>query len=224
MAMGMGRMMMRPGFDIFGIESLYFLVIAVICLIIYFKTKELYDLTKHQGIYHFRNIFLYFSLAYFFRLSFIIAGLSRELFLYVPPKYFMMLGMVLTTYASVMAILSIAMSIAHKHLNAKHSGLILHLIAAASAVIVFATRSQPVLLLVLTVVFLASVVYMYAQSHSLFSKNKVTYLLLLAFWILNVFTGPRLIPIGYSSIIYSISIAIFLSILIRVNRTYHGKA
>ena len=53
------------------IEILYSIAIAGLCLGTYFKTREIYNLSKHEGLYHFRNIFLYFSLAYLFRLLFI---------------------------------------------------------------------------------------------------------------------------------------------------------
>ncbi len=50
-----------------AVELGYTLIVVFICFIIYFKTREIYDLTKYEGIEYFRNTFLFFGLAYIFR-------------------------------------------------------------------------------------------------------------------------------------------------------------
>ena len=50
-----------------GSELIYTLIIIIMCGIIYFKTKEIFDLTKHKGIGFFRNTFLFFALSYLMR-------------------------------------------------------------------------------------------------------------------------------------------------------------
>ena len=50
-----------------GSEIIYSFVIIVCSLMIYFATKELYELSKHKGIKYFRLSFLFFAIAYFFR-------------------------------------------------------------------------------------------------------------------------------------------------------------
>jgi len=59
----------------FGTEILYSFIIIVCSLMIYFGTKELYELTSHKGIKYFRQTFLFFAIAYSFR-SFIKFALS----------------------------------------------------------------------------------------------------------------------------------------------------
>ena len=51
----------------FILESLYSLIVIISCLIIYFKTKEIYKLSSHKGIGIFRNAFLFFGIAFFSR-------------------------------------------------------------------------------------------------------------------------------------------------------------
>ena len=59
-------------------EILYSFVIIICSLMIYFTTKELYELTSHKGIKYFRLSFLFFALAYFFRSFIKITLLSLE--------------------------------------------------------------------------------------------------------------------------------------------------
>ena len=52
----------------FAVEIIYTLLIVVLCFLVYFRTKNIFDLTKHRGIQYFRNAFLFFGLAYSARL------------------------------------------------------------------------------------------------------------------------------------------------------------
>ncbi|MBU1976265.1 MAG: hypothetical protein KKG59_07725, partial [Nanoarchaeota archaeon] len=49
-------------------ELIYTLLIVFLCGFVYFKTTELYQLSKYKGISFFRNAFLFFGLAYAARL------------------------------------------------------------------------------------------------------------------------------------------------------------
>ena len=74
----------------FGIE-LGFTVIAVIfCFLIYFKTKEIYELTKYKGIRYFRGAFLFFGLSYVMRFLFSLVLLSRIAFDFFLPRHLIM--------------------------------------------------------------------------------------------------------------------------------------
>src|SRR3989339_748726 len=50
----------------FMLEILYSFVIIVCSLMIYFGTKELYELSSHKGIKYFRLSFLFFAIFYYF--------------------------------------------------------------------------------------------------------------------------------------------------------------
>ena len=45
------------------VELTFATIIVVASLIIYLRTKELYELSEHKGIKYFRNTFLFFALA-----------------------------------------------------------------------------------------------------------------------------------------------------------------
>jgi len=51
----------------FLIELVYSVILTISCLIIYFKTSEIYKLTSHKGIKYFRMTFLFFAASYFLR-------------------------------------------------------------------------------------------------------------------------------------------------------------
>ena len=48
-------------------EIIYSFVIIFCSLLVYFGTKEIYELSSHKGIKYFREAFLFFAIAYFFR-------------------------------------------------------------------------------------------------------------------------------------------------------------
>ena len=59
---------MRPLMSLgFGSELIYSFVIILCSLMVYFGTKELYELSSYKGIKYFREAFLFFAIAYAFR-------------------------------------------------------------------------------------------------------------------------------------------------------------
>src|SRR3989339_145081 len=74
----------------FMLEILYSFVIIVCSLMIYFGTKELYELSSHKGIKYFRLSFLFFAIAYFFRsfIKFIVMYFNIETIFNFSPKTF----------------------------------------------------------------------------------------------------------------------------------------
>ena len=53
----------------FLIDCIYSFIVLLSCFLIYFKTKELYDLTSHRGIKYFRGSFLFFGIASLIRFA-----------------------------------------------------------------------------------------------------------------------------------------------------------
>src|SRR3989339_162236 len=72
----------------FMLEILYSFVIIVCSLMIYFGTKELYELSSHKGIKYFRLSFLFFAIAYFFRsfIKFVVIYFNIESIFNFSPK------------------------------------------------------------------------------------------------------------------------------------------
>lgn len=209
-------------------EIFYFIIIAGFCLGIYFKTRNAYKLTKHEGILHFRNIFLYFSFSYLFRLAFIF----MMLFYGRPMRMFdfNMLGLILVSYFSTMAILSIVITIFSRKIMVNNHDLntFMHISAILLSVFVFLTRSLELLLLFQTIVFFFAIAILFLKvskerASSVSKQNKITYFLLFVFWMFNLFTSGRGDSLELNILIYALSIAIFSSIYLRVNRKLVGN-
>ncbi len=201
---------------IFLTETIYFLIISIFCLLIYFKTRDIYELSKHKGIYYFRNIFLFFSMAYFVRLLHIplFFGLLRI----AHPRLLMPISMLLISYFSTMAILSIVMSLFAKKIDFKGINLVLHVFAVLSSVVVFLTWSHALMLLIQTILFLVSIIYLAIKGTHI-SQNKISYTMLFIFWILNIIiVMRRVFPCEYKIPLYFISVAVFFSIFYRVHK------
>lgn len=202
-----------------GTELLYSFVIIVCSLMIYFGTKELYELSSHKGIKYFRQSFLFFALAYFFR-SFIRFML---IFLGINLRSFRTMGiwiLFLFMYASTMAILYLLYSVKWKKWR-KHKNIIylFHGLALIISLVSIFVGAVKILLAIQIILFL----FVALTSYPIHNKSKkkhslyAIYLLLFGFWILNVI--DILVPTflqTFQIVLYLSSIGIFLLILYKV--------
>jgi hypothetical protein len=217
----MGRMMGQMAVIGSGTEILYSFVIIVCSLMIYFGTRELYELSSHKGIKYFRQAFLFFALAYFFR-SFIkllvfyfnVPGLYQ-----IPRVLFSPLisqaTLFLFMYFSFMAVFYLVYSLMWKNWNGNKI-FIFHVVAILMALAVLSRDALIYIGLNLLLFVFVLFVFIYSHNHS---KNKmrklyVIYFLLLFFWILNIIDIllPRVL-IYFQLSIYLFSLVIFLIIL-----------
>jgi hypothetical protein len=206
---------------VLGIEIAYLIAVVALCLGIYFKTRGIYRASRHEGIFHFRNIFLYFSFAYLLRLIlifvFVFYGPGRHMHVLFNP---FMITFLLVGYFSTMAILSVGMTVFIRKINiSKHSiNNFMHIGAILLSVFVFAIMFTDLLWILHTLILLATVLIIFLKDTHISNQNKLTYLLLLIFWIINLFTFNRYDMIGFNVIIYTVSVLIFLSIYLRVKK------
>jgi len=214
---------MQPPAELIITELIYFFAVLFISLYIYFRTKEFYDLTKHKGIYHFRNIFLYFGLAHLFRFSHIFVMFSRD-FLTVLPFIINQLSFVIVSYFSTMAILSVVMSVMGGYKFTRMENILMHLTAIMLSVIVGLTWSNFLLIIAQSLVFLGAILFMVFSNKRGITGNKLTFVLLFVFWIVNSLAFIRgLFPRELKIPLYIISIVVYLSVLFRVKRFMDGK-
>ena len=224
---------MPPGFIRMGqpiefllIELAYFLLVTGSSLYIYFKTKEIYDLTKHKGIYHFRNIFLYFALAYFFRLAQLMLMFSRQIFyLDIFPRQFMPYNFFFVTYFSTLAIMSVIISSNARNikLNNTKLNILLHAVSFVVSVLSILYLTPFALVLLQTLTFMAGLIAILAgtkgKASSHITQNKVTYVLLFIFWVVNIFAFQGMhVPLEIKLPVYLVSVGVFISILFRVRK------
>lgn len=215
---GMGKLL---GAGISG-EILYSFVIIICSLIIYFGTKELYELSSHKGIKYFRLSFLFFALAYFFR-SFIKIILFyfniNELTTFLP--VFGNITLFMFMYFSSMAIFYLLYSVIWKKWKSGSTIYLLHLTSLTIATIILLSKNQTIYFLIniLLFAFIGFAVYTSCKQSK---KRKhgnlyIIYLMLSIFWIFNIIDIliPNFLQI-FQLFIYLASLGIFLLILYKV--------
>lgn len=217
---------MQPFMDMgFGSEIIYSFVIIICSLIIYFGTKELYELSSYKGIKYFRLAFLFFAIAYFFRsfIKFILSYFNVSEVLDFSPMIFGPIILFIFIYFSLIAVFYLFYSIVWKKWNGNSNKIyLLHILAVFIAFITLMSRN-PLLYLGLNFFLLVFIMYVAYTSYKI-TKNKTKginlyaiYLLLSIFWILNIF--DILIPNFFQTFrlfIYLLSSGIFLLILYKV--------
>jgi len=205
-----------------GTELVYTIVILVFCLLIYIKTREIYNLTKHKGIQFFRYAFMFFGLAYASRLFlYLMIFGSDDMFRHFRGMRTMMpVSNLIVAFFSTMAILYLAYSTIWKKVKIEHFLTFSNIIALFIAVTAFISRSP------LTVSFIQLVLMVFAaaiilKNHKKDKKRfgtKALYLLIFAFWLLNLFVlqSRRIMPFEVKIVFQLVSIAVFVVIYYKV--------
>jgi len=209
----------------FFIELVYSIIVMVSCLIIYFKTSEIYKLTSHKGIKYFRMTFLFFAAAYFLRFFSKILILGLILLETRPPsREFIPLTSLLLLYTGFMATFYLLYGLSRKIFgkNLPETTDIFHVIAILlSSIIVFLGMPIIFIAIILSLLF-----YLLFVGYSDYIKSKkkkglpqfyIVYFLLMLFSMFNIV--DILIPdvFGMTKIlIYFFSISLFLLILYKV--------
>ena len=210
-----------------GVDFLYSFVIVVTSLMVYFGTKELYELSNHKGIKYFRLAFLSFALAYLFRsvIKFLLLTLNIRELMELRTQLIGIVSLWLFMYFSAMAIFYLLYSVMYKKWAGKDFILyIFHLIAFLIGLSVVLTQNGSIYLLINLFLFLfVIIIVLFSYNDSKKKKKGLNlygiYLLLFAFWIINII--DILIPSffkTYQIIIYTASIGIFMTILYKVLR------
>ncbi len=108
-----------PAMELLGIEMAYFIAIVALSLYIYFKSRELFNLTKYKGIDYFSNTFLFFSLAYLLRLWTMFERVSFDIIgIDIVPRLFG-LDFLLMGYFSTVAVIYLILSAMHGAIRQK---------------------------------------------------------------------------------------------------------
>jgi hypothetical protein len=204
-------------------EIIYSFVIIICCLMIYFGTRKLYELSSHKGIKYFRFSFLFFALAYFFRsfVKFSAIIFNDHAIFGIHPQLLSLASSFIFMYLSSIAIFYLLYSIIWKKLKHKIIPYTFYIIAFIISVISIFSRSLLAHIYVNLFLLILAFAIIYASSR--FSKNKKTskmhtiYLLLSTFLILNIIDTfiPNFLQ-SFQLIIYLASLGIFLSILYKV--------
>ncbi|MCX9013264.1 MAG: hypothetical protein OIN89_00455 [Candidatus Methanoperedens sp.] len=204
-------------------ELSYTLIVVFICFSIYYKTREIYGLTKYEGIKYFRITFIFFGLAFLFRFISIFVMLMGMTFDIEISRYlFRIFPLVFNGYFSTMAILSLTYSMVWKELQIKHMLIVSNVIAIIISGIAFFSRSSYLLIEAQAVLLIFTVImalFAYSRSKKI-SQIFILYVLFFLFWIVNLLAlGPRrFIPFEIQTAFQIISIAVIGIIYVKVTR------
>jgi len=208
-----------------GTELIYSFVIMLCSLMVFFGTKQIYELSSHKGIKYFRLAFLFFAIAYFaryfikfFLMAFGIGSLRELSYLFFDPT-----GKLTTfvfMYLSSISVFYLLYSVMWKKWGNNKKIYLVHIAAILISLISIMSSDGYYLLFVNLFLFIiVSLTFYFARKNSKKKKHTfyAVYMLLVFFWILNIL--DILIPSffqGFQIIVYLFSISIFLTILYRV--------
>ncbi len=210
------------------LELFYSSIIIMSSLMIYLATKEIHDLSGHRGIGYFRNAFLFFAIAFFFRFMtrYLITELNIARFLNIHPVFLAIATSFVFLYASTMAMFYLIYSLMWERIDKDHKWVsLLHVLALLIAGIsILSIENVMILLVVQAIVFL----FIAMESYRSYAKSRrkrkifntyVIYYLLFVFWILNII--DILIPnfLQFTQVVVYIASAVtMLMILYKVLR------
>lgn len=199
-----------------GAELIYSLIIIILCSLIFFKTKEMSNLTKHRGIQFFRYAFLFFGLAYTFRMVLYAILLNPSFHFIGMGRLIRSLIRMVTAYFSTMAIFSLVYSTIWKKINIKPFLIISNLISILIAVIAFIFKSQMQLSLIQLLLLIISIVIIHKKT----TKTKILYYSIFLVWLLSLVAldWRRLVPLELKVLFQIFSIGIFAILYYKVTK------
>jgi len=205
-----------------GTDLIYSFVIILCSLMVYHATKEMYELSSYKGLKYFRQAFLFFAAAYFFRyfIQFFLVFFNIQDILEFSPRYIGWISLFLFLFSSSMAVFYLLYSVMWKKWNHSKSRILLfNLLALIIAWIGSSFRGIGVSL-VLNLILLVFVSFVLFIAYKDKRKGKslfIIYLLLFIFWALNVIDIliPKFLQ-WYNLLIYLSSIGLFMIILYKV--------
>jgi len=207
-------------------EVAYLILVFVLCMLVYFKTQEIYELTAEKSVRYFRNSFLFLGLAYFSR-SLLYLLISWGVLFEVPPQMFFgdlrivaILSGFLLVYFGSLSILYLIFSLIWKKFDLNEA--LMHLIALSMAFLVLLFKAFELLAISQISLFAILAVAIYVSykgsevKRPFWSGIYPLYLLLFVFWVLNVLIIALRIPFEVRAFLYVASGLIIVYIAYRV--------
>ena len=207
-----------------GAEMLYTLLIVIFCSLIYFSTREIYNLTKHKGIQFFRYAFMFFGLAYASRLLLflMIFGTDNMFGFSMKRIAIMPASNLIVAFLSTMAILYLAYSTLWKKINSEHFLTFANLIALFIGVIAFVSHSTLFLSLIqlILIIITGALIFKNHKPEKKHYGTKALYLVIFGFWFISllVLQSRNFMPFEFKLVLQLISVAAFMYIYLKVSK------
>jgi hypothetical protein len=204
----------------FAAELVYTLIVLGLCGLIYFRTREIYEISKYEGIRHFRNAFLFFGLAYVSRFLLhliMISSFALEIDMRHRLIHFAFLA--LTGYFSTMAIFQIIYCTIWKRISYMHFLIFSNTIALLFSVISILTRSPEMLTILQSLLLVLGVILIFVGKKG-HTHARGLYILTMVLWLMNLYIlSPRwLIPFEAKAVLLVASTIVFAVIYFKVSK------
>lgn len=206
----------------FGMEIVFTVIAVAFCFAIYYRTKEIYELTRYEGIRYFRDSFLFFGLSYATRFLFGLLMFSRMAFDFVLPKEAFAIFFILPMgYFSTVAIFYLIFSLVWKEFNNRRMLIFGHAVSLLLPVLAFLTRSHLMLLYLQAalLVFAMGMVFSVRREKKRVTPARVWYFLVFALWLFSLLEiGPRRGPWGINIFFQAISLLVFIALYHKISK------
>ncbi len=209
----------------FSIDVAFTLIAVIFCFLIYFKTRESYELTKYEGIKYFRGAFFFFGLSYLLRFFLSLVILSKIAFDFILPReMFAPFFILFLGYFSTIGIFYLIFSSIWDKFQKKQLLLWGHVIAIILSVISFLTRSHFILLALQFVFLIAAMIFSFVieKERKKITKIRVLYFLVCILWLLNLLTidhdRGRFFSIDVDLYSQIISLVVFIIIYYKISK------
>lgn len=179
-------------------EIAFTLIATILCFLIFFKTKESYNLTKHDGIRYFRDAFLLFGISYILRFILELIFISGVAFDFIIPReMFGPLFILGVGYVSTVGLWYLIFSSIWKSFSRKSLMIVGHSTALVLSLISFFLHSHLIILYVQFILLIIGIVLIFTTGtkNKKLSQTKILYILTAFLWLINLFVidknGPH---------------------------------
>jgi hypothetical protein len=174
----------------FIIEISFTLITTILCFMIFFKTKESYNLTKHEGIKYFREAFLLFGISYIFRFLLGLIMIFNIAFNFIIPKdMFAPIFIMGMGYISTIGLWYLIFSSIWKNFSKKSLMITGHLTAILLSLVSFSLHSHLIILYAQFVLLIIGIVLIFKNTTKTkkITQTKILYILTSFLWLINLF-------------------------------------
>ena len=209
---------MMMGHGNFLIDLIFNLLFVIVSFVIFYKTKEIYELTKYNGIKYFRYSFLFLGIGYFFRASTLLLRLFVDNFFMKNHFCTRLFWAFPINFFGILAIFYLFLSLDSKKGFSEKYEYLIYLFALLVSLLFYLTHSYNMLIIIqLLSLILVIVIHVFKNRNNI-QKMFVIYSLLLVFWILNLFL---MLPVKIFSLytivfVQIVSLTIMLYIFFKV--------
>lgn len=176
-------------------ELVYVVLVSIMCFLLYNKTREAYDLTKHKGIYFFRNAFLFFGFAFMARFAFVATLTLRKTFQLGFPHIAKAFSLPLMSFFATLSMFYLLLGVFSKKMKNEfwHRSSILFTLVLT--IVVYLTRNPFLIVIIHTIIFMViltlSTIDVIKNRKNKSKAKKVRahilYFMIYLFWVLNIF-------------------------------------